>query len=38
VGSDWRGKKIVGAEHCKKIVYYDRISGYSTTNILENKQ
>jgi len=38
VGSDWRGKKIVGAEHCKEIVYYDRISGYSTTNILENKQ
>ena len=38
VGSDWRGKKIVGSEHCKEIIYFDRIPGYSTTNILENNK
>lgn len=38
VGSDWKGKKIVGEEYCKEIVYYDRIPGYSTTNILEKKE
>lgn len=36
VGSDWKGKEIVGAEHCKEIVYFDRIPGYSTTGMIEN--
>jgi len=38
VGSDWKGKKIVGGEHSKEIIYYDRIPGYSTTNILESNK
>lgn len=33
-GSDWKGKKIVGGEYCKEIVYYDRIGSLSTTEIL----
>ncbi len=37
VGSDWKGKEIVGGEHAKEIVYFDRIKNYSTTNILEWK-
>lgn len=35
VGSDWKGKDIVGGIHAKKIVYFDRIGDYSTTNILQ---
>lgn len=35
LGSDWKGKTIVGAEHCKNIVYFDRIEKYSTTNVLK---
>ena len=38
VGSDWKGKEIVGGEYAKKIVYFDRIGNYSTTNILESKK
>ena len=38
VGSDWKEKKIVGSEYCKEIIYFDRIPGYSTTNILENNK
>jgi len=38
VGSDWKGKEIVGGQHAKKIVYFDRIGNYSTTNILENER
>ena len=34
VGSDWKGKEIVGGLYGKKIVYFNRIDGYSTTNIL----
>ena len=35
VGSDWKGKPVVGAEIAKKLLYFDRIGNYSTTNILE---
>ena len=34
VGSDWKGKEIVGGQHAKEIVYFDRIGDYSTTDIL----
>lgn len=37
VGSDWKGKEIVGGQHAKKIIYFDRIGNYSTTNILVNE-
>ena len=35
VGSDWKGKEIVGGQHAKKIVYFDRIGDYSITDILK---
>ena len=34
VGSDWKNKEVVGWRYVKKIVYFNRIEGYSTTNIL----
>ena len=36
VGSDWQGKKVIGGEHSKELIYFGRIDGYSTTKILEN--
>lgn len=38
VGSDWKGKEIVGGQYAKEIVYFDRIGEYSTTNILNNER
>lgn len=38
VGSDWKGKEIVGGEYAKEIVYFNRIGDYSTTNILANER
>ena len=38
IGSDWRGKTVVGSEHCKELKFFDRINGYSTTKILENER
>ena len=35
VGSDWRGKDVIGSEHCTELKFFDRIDGYSTTQILE---
>ena len=36
VGSDWKGKKIIGSEYAKQIKYFRRINEYSTTKILQN--
>ncbi len=36
VGSDWRGKPIVGSEHAGAVEFFERIRSYSTTNILGN--
>ncbi len=37
VGSDWRGKTVVGEQYAQHVRFFDRIDGYSTTNILEWK-
>lgn len=37
VGSDYIDKKVVGSENAKKLIFFDKIEGYSTTKILENK-
>ena len=36
VGSDWKGGDVVGNEHCTEVKFFDRIKGYSTTNMLKN--
>ena len=38
IGSDWKGKEVVGGEYCTELKFFDRISGYSTTKILENNK
>ena len=34
LGSDYRGQIIPGAEHCKEVVFIDRLPGFSTTEII----
>lgn len=34
IGSDWKGKRIVGEEYAKEIGFFDRIGDYSTTKIV----
>ncbi len=35
VGSDWRGKKVIGQQYADKVAFFERIDKYSTTKILE---
>ena len=35
VGSDWEGKKVIGADLATRVVFFNRKSGYSTTNLIE---
>jgi len=37
VGSDWKGKQVIGSEYAKDLIFFYRIGDYSTTNILEGK-
>ena len=37
IGSDWKGKKVIGEMFTDKLVFFDRIGEYSTTKILETK-
>ena len=36
VGSDWKGKPVIGSEFAKQLVYYSRIDGYSSTQKIQD--
>ena len=36
VGSDWKGKEVVGSQYAKELRFFDRIENYSTTKIVED--
>ena len=36
VGSDWQRKTIVGEQYAKEVRFFERINGYSTTQILKD--
>lgn len=33
-GSDYRGKPVIGSQHCKEILFYDH-TGHSTTRLIQ---
>jgi rfaE bifunctional protein nucleotidyltransferase chain/domain len=35
-GSDWRGKKIIGEEYFKKIIFFERTNNESTTHTINH--
>jgi D-beta-D-heptose 7-phosphate kinase/D-beta-D-heptose 1-phosphate adenosyltransferase len=36
VGSDWKGKPVIGSQFAKELKFYDRIEHYSTTATIQN--
>ena len=36
VGNDYKNRHVVGSEHAKKIEFFEKVSGYSTTKILQH--
>jgi D-beta-D-heptose 7-phosphate kinase/D-beta-D-heptose 1-phosphate adenosyltransferase len=36
IGSDYRNKKIIGAEYAGKLIYFDKLDDYSSTKIIES--
>ena len=35
IGSDWKGKDVIGQEHARRVDFFDRVGNYSTTKILK---
>ena len=35
IGSDWKGKKVIGQQYANELIFFDRIEGYSTTEIIQ---
>ncbi len=36
VGGDWRDGDVVGREYAKEVRFFNRVGGYSTTDIIDN--
>ena len=34
IGSDWRGKEVIGGMFTDKLIFFDRVGDYSTSQIL----
>ena len=37
IGSDWKGKEVIGDIFADKLVFFDRVGSYSTTKISRKK-
>lgn len=35
VGSDYKNKRVIGSEHAKELIFFDRIDKYSSTKIIQ---
>lgn len=36
IGGDWKGKPVIGSEYAKRLEFFDRINGYSTTQKIQD--
>lgn len=36
VGSDWKGKPVIGSQYAKRLIFFDRISDYATTKTIQS--
>ena len=36
VGSDWKGKSVIGSYYATKLIFFDRIGDYATTKTIQD--
>lgn len=36
VGSDWKDKPVIGSQYAKKLIFFNRIEDYASTNVIQN--
>jgi cytidyltransferase-like protein len=37
IGNDYKDKSVIGSHLVKEVIFFDKIDGYSSTKIIENK-
>ena len=37
IGNDYKDKRVIGSHLVKEVIFFDKIDGYSSTKIIENK-
>ena len=37
MGSDWKGKEVIGEDYAEKLIFFERVGNYSTTNMIRKK-
>ena len=36
VGSDWKGKSVIGSYYAAKLIFFDRVGDYATTKTIQS--
>lgn len=36
VGSDWKGKSVIGSYYAAKLIFFDRVGDYATTKTIQD--
>ena len=36
VGSDWKGKSVIGSYYAAELIFFDRIGDYATTKTIQS--
>ena len=36
VGSDWKGKSVIGSYYAAKLLFFDRVGDYATTKTIQS--
>jgi rfaE bifunctional protein nucleotidyltransferase chain/domain len=36
LGSDWKGKSVIGSHYAAKLIFFDRIGDYATTRTIQS--
>lgn len=36
VGSDWKGKSVIGSHYAAKLIFFDRVGDYATTKTIQS--
>ena len=37
MGTDWKGKEVIGEKYAEKLIFFERVGNYSTTNMIRKK-
>jgi D-beta-D-heptose 7-phosphate kinase/D-beta-D-heptose 1-phosphate adenosyltransferase len=37
IGNDYKDKRVIGSHLVKEVIFFDKIDGYSSTKIIQNK-